>query len=144
MAIRVAPTPTPMSSPRLRQSDLPRIVDFPPDTLNVRLASFNDPTLFLLKGAPPGVLDAPASIGLSDAAKAAGRCTLLCTASDPDGVLLSSSAIRQCGTQMGVKSRRSVSVSLGRCGEMWDKGLRESHCENKTPSRERRRSGPPR
>ena len=63
MAIRVAPTPTPMSSPRLRQSDLPRIVDFPPDTLNVRLASFNDPTLFLLKGAPPGVLDAPVSIG---------------------------------------------------------------------------------
>jgi erythromycin esterase-like protein len=44
-------------------SDLPRIVDFSADTLNVRLASFNDPTLFLLKGAPPGLLDAPVSIG---------------------------------------------------------------------------------
>ena len=44
-------------------SDLPRIVDFSADTLNVRLASFNDPPLFLLKGAPPGVLDAPVSIG---------------------------------------------------------------------------------
>lgn len=48
------------SQPLIDQS---RIADFPADTLNVRLAAFNEPTLFLLDSVPAELLDAPVKIG---------------------------------------------------------------------------------
>jgi erythromycin esterase-like protein len=44
-------------------ADLSRVVDFPAETLNARLASFNEPTLFLLKNAPPELMDISVNIG---------------------------------------------------------------------------------
>lgn len=44
-------------------ADLSRVVDFRDDTLNAHLASFKEPTLFLLEDAPPELLDISVSIG---------------------------------------------------------------------------------